>query len=168
VFGVVAILAFLLVLPVANRFPLHERSGRAVRWLDTSARVVRGTRDIVFHPRWQLAGAFGYMWFDIAALWLCFAAIGPAPSIGALTVAYVIGYAANIVPIPGGIGAVDGGLIAALILYGFGSTQAAAAVLLYRVVALWIPTLMGLIALARLRPTLREPVTPRAVAEGPG
>jgi uncharacterized membrane protein YbhN (UPF0104 family) len=163
-FGVAAILAFLLVLPIANRFPRREyepHPPRAVRWLDESALVVRGTRDFVFKPRWRLIGAFGYMWFDIAALWLCFRAIGPGPSIGVLTLAYVMGYAANIVPIPGGVGAVDGGLIGALILYGFGSTQAAAAVLLYRVIALWIPTLMGLIALARLRPTLHDPVTSR-------
>jgi uncharacterized membrane protein YbhN (UPF0104 family) len=160
-FGVAAIAAFLLVLPVANRFPRQEGSGRAVRWLDETAVVVRRTRDAVFKPRWRLVGAFGYMWFDIAALWLCFRATGDAPSIGILTLAYVIGYLANIVPIPGGIGAVDGGLIAALILYGFGSTDAAAAVLLYRAIALWIPTLLGLIALARLRPTLHDPVTPR-------
>jgi uncharacterized membrane protein YbhN (UPF0104 family) len=162
-FGVIAILAFLVVLPVANRFPRRATSGRAVRWLNESALVVRGTRDLVFKPRWRLIGAFGYMWFDIAALWLCFRAIGPGPSIGVLTLAYVVGYAANIVPIPGGVGAVDGGLIAALVLYGFGARQAAAAVLLYRLVALWIPTLMGLIALARLRPTLHDPVAPRTV-----
>jgi uncharacterized membrane protein YbhN (UPF0104 family) len=165
-FGVAAILAFLVVIPVSNRFPRREGSGRAVRWLDESALVVRRVRDTVFAPRWRLGGAFGYMWFDIAALWLCFRATGHSPSLGVLTLAYVIGYAANIVPIPGGIGAVDGGLIAALILYGFGATAAAAAVLLYRAIARWIPTLLGLVALARLRPTLHEPVTPRAAAGG--
>ncbi len=165
-FGVAAIAAFLLILPINNRFPPTDDSGRAGRWLGETATVVRRTRDTVFQPHWRLVGAFGYMWFDIAALWLCFRATGHTPSLGVLTLAYVIGYIGNIVPIPGGIGAVDGGLIAALILYGFGSTEAAAAVLLYRAIALWIPTLLGLIALARLRPSLHEPVTPRVVEGG--
>ena len=54
---------------------------------------------------------------------------------------------------PGGIGALDGGLTAALVLYGADPASAAAAVLAYHAIVLWIPTLLGTIAFLRLRPT---------------
>jgi uncharacterized membrane protein YbhN (UPF0104 family) len=75
-------------------------------------------------------------------------------NVPALALAYTIGYLANAVPIPGGIGAVDAGLAGALVLYGIPATHAAAAVLIYHAIALWIPGLGGLYAYARLRPRL--------------
>jgi hypothetical protein len=57
---------------------------------------------------WRLSGAVGYVGFDIAVLWVMFAAIGHRLSAGALVVAYIIGYLANLIPIPGGIGVLEG------------------------------------------------------------
>jgi len=48
------------------------------------------------------------------------------------------------------------------VLYGIPAVPAAAAVLLYHAIALWIPTLLGLIAFARLSRTLDEPLQLRA------
>jgi hypothetical protein len=79
------------------------------------------------HPGWRLIGAPGYIGFDLAVLWVCLAAVGPAPNVAALTLAYNIGYLANL-PIPGGIGTLDAGLIGALALYGISATHAATAV----------------------------------------
>ena len=58
---------------------------------------------------------------------------------------------ANIVPIPGGLGVLDGGLLAALALYGISPERAAAAVVLYHAIALWLPTIGGTIGFVRLR-----------------
>ena len=69
---------------------------------------------------------------------------------------YQLGYLANVLPVPGGIGVLDGGLLAALLLYGVPAVPAAAAVLLYHAIALWLPTLGGTIAFARLRSDLRR------------
>jgi uncharacterized protein (TIRG00374 family) len=91
-------------------------------------------------------------------LWVCFRAFGEAPPVGALTLAFIIGYLGNVVPVPGGIGALDGGLTAALVLYGADPASAAAAVIVYHAIVLWIPTLLGTIAFLRLRPTIAEPV----------
>jgi len=120
--------------------------------------VVEGCFHELRHPSWRLAGAIAYLWCDIAMLWVCFRALGEAPDAVALSLAFLIGYLGNVVPIPGGIGALDGGLAAALMLYGASATTAAAAVLAYHAIVLWIPTLLGTFAFVRIRRTLHEPL----------
>jgi len=149
---------FWLVPSVAARFALVENAGRAVRWLHTTAQVVQEAKDEIRHPTWRLLGAVAYLWCDIAMLWVAFRAFGDAPPVGALTLAFLIGYLGNVIPVPGGIGALDGGLTGALVLYGAGPASAAAAVLVYHAIVLWIPTLLGTLAFLRLRPTLSEPI----------
>ena len=63
-----------------------------------------------------------------------------------LLVAYLLGYLANAVPIPGGLGILDGGLAAALIAYHVPSATALGGVLIYHALALWIPTASGTLA----------------------
>jgi uncharacterized membrane protein YbhN (UPF0104 family) len=154
----VGVALFWFVPSLAARFALVEDAGRTVRWLHTTARVVEQAKDEIRHPSWRLLGAVGYLWFDIAMLWVAFRAFGAAPPVGALTLAFLIGYLGNVIPIPGGIGALDGGLTAALILYGADPATAAAAVLVYHAIVLWVPTLLGTLAFLRLRPTLSEPI----------
>ncbi len=103
-----------------------------------------------------IAGASGYMLFDVAMLGVCFAAFGnDVPPAGVLLVAYIIGQLGSLIPIPGGIGGVDAGLIGTLVLYGVDATDAAVAVIAYRGLLLAIPALLGLPALAVLRRRLR-------------
>jgi hypothetical protein len=52
---------------------------------------------------------------------------------------YLIGHLANGLPVPGGIGVLDAGLAGALTLSGVPAVHAAAAVLVYHAVALWVP-----------------------------
>jgi uncharacterized membrane protein YbhN (UPF0104 family) len=103
------------------------------------------------HPHWRLLGALGYLGFDIAVLWATFAAVGRPVPAAALIVAYIVGYLANLIPIPGGVGVLEGGLAGALIAYGAQTTQAAAAVVVYHAIAFWIPSVGGLIAYSLLR-----------------
>jgi uncharacterized membrane protein YbhN (UPF0104 family) len=104
-----------------------------------------------------LAGASAYMLFDVAMLGVCFAAFGnDVPPAGVLLVAYIIGQLGSLIPIPGGIGGVDAGLIGTLVLYGADATDAAVAVIAYRGLLLSIPALLGLPALAVLRRRLRD------------
>jgi uncharacterized membrane protein YbhN (UPF0104 family) len=102
-------------------------------------------------------GAAGYMLFDVAMLGVCFAAFGhDVPPAGVLLVAYIIGQLGSLIPIPGGIGGVDGGLIGTLVLYGVDPGDAAVAVIAYRGLLLTIPAALGLPALAVLRRRLRD------------
>ncbi|HWI71698.1 MAG TPA: lysylphosphatidylglycerol synthase transmembrane domain-containing protein [Baekduia sp.] len=149
---------FWFVPSLAARFTLIEDAGRTVRWMHTTARVVDEAKDEIRHPSWRLLGAVAYLWCDIAMLWVSFRAFGEAPPVGALTLAFLIGYLGNVLPIPGGIGALDGGLTGALVLYGADPASAAAAVLVYHAIVLWVPTLLGTLAFLRLRPTLAEPL----------
>src|SRR3954452_13027721 len=160
--GVAGIAAFASIPLVPRRWRVSPASARRrARWLATTADVVSATLAELRRPRWRLAGAFAYLWCDIAVLWVCFRAFGDALPVGAVTLAFLIGYLRNIVPVPGGIGALDGGLTAALILYGAHPASAAAAVLVYHALVLWIPTVLGAIAFARVRRTLHEPLVLR-------
>jgi uncharacterized membrane protein YbhN (UPF0104 family) len=68
---------------------------------------------------------------------------------------YTIGQLGGLIPLPGGIGGTDGGLIGAMVLYGAPLSQTAAAVLAYRTFQLGIPAILGAIAFVQLRRTLR-------------
>jgi uncharacterized membrane protein YbhN (UPF0104 family) len=153
------VLAFFASLPALSRRSTGD--GRAARWFRATGRAVESCFAELRHPSWRLAGAIAYLWCDIAMLWVCFRALGHAPDAVAISLAFLIGYLGNVLPIPGGIGALDGGLAAALILYGADPALAAAAVLAYHAIVLWIPTLLGTIAFLRLRRTIDEPVVLR-------
>jgi uncharacterized membrane protein YbhN (UPF0104 family) len=151
--------AGLLILLVAAAPWIAARHGAVAAWLDTVTAGIRDAERMAWHPSWRLAGALGYLAFDIAVLWAAFCAVGHAPPVPALVLGYTIGYLANALPIPSGAGVLDAGLAGALILYGATPTHAVAAVLVYHAIALWIPSLGGLIAYTRLRPRLAGATT---------
>jgi uncharacterized membrane protein YbhN (UPF0104 family) len=139
---------------------------RAPAWLEDIATGIPAARGALLRPNWRLLGALGYLLFDIAVLWTTLAATGPAPPVAALAVAYLAGYLPNVLPIPGGIGILDAGLVGALGLYGLPLSHAAAAVLVYHAVAFWIPSLGGMLAYTRLRPRLTSaPQAPTPAAQ---
>ncbi|MEA2467298.1 MAG: hypothetical protein QOJ57_1424 [Thermoleophilaceae bacterium] len=158
----VAVIAIFLLLPrfadrLAARFRSHERTATILGGLSAS---IHETESLLHVRDWRLVGAFGYLLFDIAVLWACFEALGGAPPVAALVLAYQIGYMANVVPIPGGIGALDAGIVGALLLYGADAAQATAAVIAYHAIALWVPATIGTIAFALLRRDLRAAPAP--------
>lgn len=136
--------------------PIIVGSRQAPRWLSALASGVREAEQTAFNrrPSWRLVGALGYLGFDVAVLWVVLNAVGPPPDVAVVILAYSIGYAANSLPIPGGIGVLDAGLTGALVLYGISPVHAAAAVIVYHAIAFWIPGLGGLFAYLRLRPRL--------------
>jgi uncharacterized membrane protein YbhN (UPF0104 family) len=134
--------------------PLLVRRSPQRRWpnwlLDLAAGITRARRSLV-RPSWRLLGALGYLGFDIAALGATFAATGHAVGAVPLVLGYLIGYLANLIPIPGGFGVLEGGLAATLVVYGAPATEATAAVIVYHAIAFWIPSLGGLGGYALLR-----------------
>jgi uncharacterized membrane protein YbhN (UPF0104 family) len=98
-----------------------------------------------------IAGAVGYWAFDNAVLWATFHAFGYTPPIAIVLMGYLIGQLGGLLPIPGGIGGIDGGLIGTLIVYGAPAAIVAAAVLAYRVILFWLPLLVGAAAFFDLR-----------------
>jgi uncharacterized membrane protein YbhN (UPF0104 family) len=137
-----------LALPVV----LHRAPQRRwPRWLVDVCAGIEAARHSLVAPNWRMLGAVGYLGFDIAALGALFAAAGHPIPIDALVLGYVIGYLANMLPVPGGFGVLEGGLAGMLIAYGAPATQAAAAVVVYHAIAFWIPSLGGLVGYAFLR-----------------
>lgn len=98
-----------------------------------------------------LLGAAGYMALDAAALWAAFEALGGSPDGATFLLAYVLGQLGGLIPLPGGLGGTDGGLIGALVLYGTPVAGATAAVLGYRLFQLAIPAILGALAVVSLR-----------------
>jgi uncharacterized protein (TIRG00374 family) len=83
-----------------------------------------------------------------------FEAFGASPALGVVVMAYFVGMLANALPLPGGIGGVDGGMVAALVAFGTRPGLAIVAVLAYRGIAFWLPILPGAAAWLSLRRTV--------------
>jgi uncharacterized membrane protein YbhN (UPF0104 family) len=148
-------LGFFIVLPLIFK-PASPPEGRIKGILWRAGTWVRASEELLVRPDWRLLGSIGYLMFDIAVLWACLRAVGANPPLLAIVVGYQVGYLANLIPIPGGVGVLEGGLLGALLLYGLPAAPTAAAVVLYHAIALWVPALGGTIGFARLRHTVTE------------
>jgi uncharacterized membrane protein YbhN (UPF0104 family) len=73
---------------------------------------------------------------------------------------YLIGQLGGLLPLPGGLGGIDGGLLGTLVVYGTPVATTAAAILAYRVILFWLPLIIGGIAFASLRRGLNRPDRP--------
>lgn len=123
-------------------------AGAMERRLPAGATLARWARSTVVRlkavqPRGRdWAASFGLAllsWvYDCACLVFAMKALGIAIPWRGLLVAYCLGQIGNSLPItPGGIGIVEGSMSVALIAYGLHTTDAVAAVLLYRIISFW-------------------------------
>ncbi|HEV2875621.1 MAG TPA: flippase-like domain-containing protein [Thermoleophilaceae bacterium] len=103
-----------------------------------------------------IVGAVGYWAWDNAVLWAAFHAFGAAPELSVILMGYLIGQLGGLLPLPGGLGGVDGGLIGTLIVFGAPAAAAAAAVLAYRLILFWLPLVVGGVAFLSLWRSLKR------------
>ena len=101
-------------------------------------------------------------------LWASFKSLGVAVPLGELVVGFFVGMAANLAPAPAGVGAVDGGLIGAFAIFGYPLETVIAAVLIYRLIAFWLPVPPGIVAFFQLRATVARWEQEREAGELPG
>jgi uncharacterized protein (TIRG00374 family) len=139
----------------------HRRVGIARRFASIPATVAGGTREalsVLRHPgqgMLSIVGAAGFWAANIAVLWACFHAFGVSVPKAVLVQGFFVGMAANLLPFfPGGVGSVDAGMIAAFLAFGVDSDVVFPAVLLYRVIAFWLPIPPGALAYLQLRKTV--------------
>jgi putative heme transporter len=168
IFGAVVILVFLglRAMPwdvealVARRTTDKTRTGRGLRRVAAApAALTTGVKDALVLIRSRdpmLLGAVGWWAFDIAVLWACFHAFGSAPPHAVIVMAYFVGMLGNVLPLPGGIGGVDGGMIGAFTAFGVDVELSIVAVLAYRAFSFWIPTVPGAVAYFQLRRTIHR------------
>jgi uncharacterized membrane protein YbhN (UPF0104 family) len=147
-----------------RRLDRNEASGSSSRRstivLKTLVVIADGVNEAVALLRegnaWLIGGILAYLIFDVMILWATFRAFGAAPPAAILGMAYLIGELGGLIPVPGGIGGVDAGLVGTFALYKVPITAAASAVLAYRAIALWVPAILGSAAFVSLRRTLRR------------
>lgn len=124
------------------------------RGVSEALRLLRtGNAAIVF-------GSLGYWAFDNLVLWACFHAFGVHPALTVVLMGYLIGQLGGLLPIPGGLGGVEGGLVGTLVVYGVSARDAVAAVLAYRVIQFWIPLVLSVPAFVSLQRGLNRPERP--------
>ncbi|HWC87439.1 MAG TPA: flippase-like domain-containing protein, partial [Solirubrobacteraceae bacterium] len=145
IFGAAVIAVFLTVslLPGdAERLVGRWTSGRgrlgriARRVAAAPAAAGTGIRTAISLARTRdpyLLGAIAWWGFDIATLWACFHAFGASPPTAVVVMAYFVGMIGNTLPLPGGIGGVDGGMIGAFSAFGVPVEVSVVSVLAYRV-----------------------------------
>jgi uncharacterized protein (TIRG00374 family) len=132
---------------------LVERLAAAPAALGSGARTAV---DLVRERRLGLLGALAYWGFDIAALACSFRAFGGHPDLAVLVLGYFLGTLGGLLPIPGGIGGVEGAMIGAFVAFGIAGGEAIVAVLAYRAISFWLPTLPGIAGYFALRRTVRR------------
>jgi uncharacterized protein (TIRG00374 family) len=165
--------AILIVLAIAllpddveRRMAKHTSGhfGRiAIRLATAPATLAQGTRtalEFIRHPgsgALAIGGAIGFWAANIGILWASFEAFDVSVPLGVIVQGFFLGMVANLFPFaPGGVGAVDAGMIGAFVLFGIPSEAVFPAVLTYRVIAFWLPIPPGIIAFFQLRKTVNR------------
>jgi uncharacterized membrane protein YbhN (UPF0104 family) len=164
--GALLVIGAVLLVPRLGIGPMP--AAEAGRWRKAVWQVrkalVGGTREAVQIVRsgelLVIGGSIGYWVWDNAVLWATFHAFGLSPDITVILMGYLIGQLGGLLPLPGGLGGIDGGLIGTLIVYGAPVAGTAAAVLAYRVILFWLPLLAGTVAFTSLRRGLNSPDRP--------
>jgi uncharacterized membrane protein YbhN (UPF0104 family) len=138
-------------------------SGRLAHWIARAVTVpalaasgVRTAIDLVRSRDPGLLGAPAWWGFDICVLWASFHAFGAAPPFTVIWMAYFVGMLGNLLPLPGGLGGVEGGMIGAFAVFGVNIDLAVLAVLTYRGISFWLPTIPGAIAYFQLLRTVNR------------
>jgi uncharacterized membrane protein YbhN (UPF0104 family) len=119
-----------------------------------TAHGIRSAIELLRTRQPGLLGAPAWWGFDVAVLWSCFHAFGAAPPFTVILMAYFVGMLGNLLPLPGGLGGVEGGMIGAFAAFGVEFNLAVLAVLTYRGIAFWLPTVPGALAYLQLRRTV--------------
>jgi uncharacterized protein (TIRG00374 family) len=163
------ILIFLLIALIPDdlerrltRFAQGYRFHRIAQRLATApATLASGTRTAIDFARnpsrggLALAGAVGFWACNIGILWASFHAYDVHVPFGVVVQGFFVGMVANLFPLaPGGVGAVDAGMIGTFVLFGLPSGEVFAAVLTYRLAAFWLPIPPGIVAFFQLRRTV--------------
>jgi uncharacterized protein (TIRG00374 family) len=167
IIGVVAFAVALLasLTPTDLQKRLEGYAGRHGRWArlaqsaaNLPAAISSGIRisvQLVREGDPALIGSIAYWGFNIAILWASFKAFGEAPPWAVIVMGYFVGMLGNLIPLPGGVGGVDGGMIGAFVAFGGESKDSiVVAVLTYRLFAFYLPTIPGAVAYFQLRRTV--------------
>lgn len=129
------------------------------RWVSNRLRslfagVVPRMLDVVQRPQKLVTGIGGMLLLTllfVMCLDACVRAFGADVSYASIAVVFLAGNAlGSAAPTPGGLGAIEAALIAGLITFGVPKEVATPAVLLFRLMTLWLPVLPGWVTFTHL------------------
>lgn len=179
--GAVGILVLLMAFvpkDLQRRFRHLSRRGRLARGMhrlaalpETLAGGVHDAWELARHPRsgWPaVLGAAGFWAANVMILWASFKSLGVTVPLGEIVVGFFVGMAANLAPAPAGVGAVDGGLIGVFAIFGYPLEVVIAGVLIYRLIAFYLPVPPGIVAFFQLRRTVARWEAERAAPAADG
>jgi uncharacterized protein (TIRG00374 family) len=163
----VAVFLLIALIPedLERRLAGFTQGYRFKRWAHRLASVpatlASGTRTAIAFVRdpsrggLAVLGAVGFWAANIGILWASFHGFGVEVPLGVVVQGFFVGMVANLFPFaPGGVGAVDAGMIGTFVLFGLPGGEVFAAVLTYRLIAFWLPIPPGIVAFLQLRRTV--------------
>jgi uncharacterized protein (TIRG00374 family) len=167
--GLLIVGALITLIPadVEERLAPYAHGERARAFLHSAAKfpatLGEGFRFAVHlfaHPRQgglAVIGAAGFWAASIGVLWASFHAFGVHVPLAVVVQGFFLGMVANLFPLaPAGVGAVDAGMIGAFVLFGIPEQTVFPAVLIFRLVAFWMPIPPGIVAFFQLRKTVQR------------
>jgi uncharacterized protein (TIRG00374 family) len=167
--GIVIIFLLIALIPedFERRMASFTQGYRFRKWLhrlaSAPATLASGTRTAIAFVRdpsrggLAVVGAIGFWAANIAILWASFKAFDAEIPLAVVIQGFFVGTFANLLPLPGGVGGVDAGMIGAFALFdvpGVSGGTIFAAVLTYRLIAFWLPIPPGIVAFFQLRTTV--------------
>jgi uncharacterized protein (TIRG00374 family) len=164
--GVILIFLLMALVPgdLERRFSQASQErfwGRMARRLATvPATAAVGTREAIAFVReperggLAILGAIGFWAAQIGILWASFKAFHVDVALAVVVQGFFVGMFANLIPLPGGVGGVDAGMLGAFAL--FGVSHIFPAILLYRILAFWLPIPPGIVSFLQLRKTIHR------------
>jgi uncharacterized membrane protein YbhN (UPF0104 family) len=146
--------------PYAHSDKTRTLVGRIAKVPATLGEGFRFALGLFAHPsRGGLAvlGAAGFWATSIGVLWASFHAFGVHVPLAVVVQGFFLGMVANLFPLaPAGVGAVDAGMIGAFVLFGLPAHTVFPAILVYRLIAFWMPIPPGIVAFFQLRHTVQR------------
>jgi uncharacterized protein (TIRG00374 family) len=161
------VLIALIPTDIEERLRPFAHGEKARHFLHTAAKVpatlgegFRFALGLFAHPSrgWlAVVGAAGFWAASIGVLWASFHAFGVHVPLAVVVQGFFLGMVANLFPLaPAGVGAVDAGMIGAFVLFGIPEETVFPAVLIFRLVAFWMPIPFGVVAFFQLRKTVHR------------
>jgi uncharacterized protein (TIRG00374 family) len=163
--GVLVLLGLVALVPgdFERRLAAFQRRRRLQALATGPATLATGVRtalDYIRHPLRSasaVVGAVGWWAGNIGILWASFHAFDVSVPLGVVVQAYFLGMVANLAPSPAaGVGTVDAGLIGAFVLFGIPAETVFPAILVFRLIAFWLPIPLGVWAYVQLRHTVQR------------
>ena len=130
----------------AEKLARRVKDQRLAQGITIVATGVTGTVAILRRRSWRVVGTWVDLLGSIGVLWASLIAVGDHLPFAVVVMGYLVGQIAQVIPVPGGIGAIDAGVTGALVLYGAPATITTGGELISHGIDLAVPIATGIIA----------------------